>query len=89
MSISRLPANLKSPRRISQLDETEYPFEIKEDGEIIKAEMTNERIPTPNIPQTGDDTNLGFFIGLGAIALGGLVATIIMYAKRKKDDDDE
>jgi LPXTG-motif cell wall-anchored protein len=72
-----------------QLDETEYPFEIKEDGEIIKAEMTNERIPTPDIPQTGDDTNLGFFIGLGAIALGGLVATIIVYVKRKKDDDDE
>ena len=72
-----------------QPDETEYPFEIKEDGEIIKAEMTNERIPTPDIPQTGDDTNLGFFIGLGAIALGGLVASVIMYIKRKKDDDDE
>ena len=72
-----------------QPDETEYPFEIKEDGEIIKAEMTNERIPTPDIPQTGDDTNLGFFIGLAAIALGGLVASVIMYIKRKKDDDDE
>ena len=72
-----------------QPDETEYPFEIKEGGEIIKAEMTNERIPTPDIPQTGDDTNLGFFIGLGAIALGGLVASVIMYIKRKKDDDDE
>ena len=70
-------------------DETEYPFEIKEDGEIIKAEMTNEKIPTPDIPQTGDDTNLGFFIGLGAIALGGLVASVIMYIKRKKDDDNE
>ena len=72
-----------------QPDETQYPFEIKEDGEIIKAEMTNERIPTPDIPQTGDDTNLGFFIGLGAIALGGLVASVIMYIKRKKDDDNE
>lgn len=72
-----------------QPDETEYPFEIKEDGEIIKAEMTNERIPTPDIPQTGDDTNLGFFIGLGAIALGGLVASVIMYIKHKKDDDNE
>lgn len=67
-----------------QPDETEYPFEIKEDGETIKAEMTNERIPTPDIPQTGDDTNLGFFIGLGAIALGGLVASVIMYIKRKR-----
>ena len=67
----------------------EYPFEITEDGQIVKASVTNEKIPVPDIPQTGDDTNLGFFIGLGAIALGGLVASVIMYIKRKKDDDDE
>lgn len=72
-----------------QPDETEYPFEIKEDGEIIKAEMTNERIPTPEIPQTGDDNNLGFWIGLGAVALGAMIALMIIQIKRKKDDDDE
>lgn len=72
-----------------QPDDMEYPFEITEDGQIIKAEMTNERIPVPEVPQTGDNSNLGFWIGLGAIALGGLVACGIMYFKRKKDDDDE
>lgn len=72
-----------------QPDNTEYPFEITEDGQIIKAEMTNEKIPVPEVPQTGDNSNLGFWIGLGAIALGGLVACGIMYFKRKKDDDDE
>ncbi len=67
----------------------EYPFEIKEDGQIIKAAMTNEKIPVPDSPQTGDNSNLGFWIGLCAIALGGLVATAIIGIKRKKDDEDE
>lgn len=66
----------------------EYPFEITEDGQIVKASMTNEKIPTPDIPQTGDNSNLGFWIGLGTIALGGLVATVIIGMKRKKDDED-
>ena len=65
-----------------------HPFEITEDGQIIKACVTNEKIPVPDIPQTGDNSNLGFWIGLGAIALGGLVATIIIGIKRKKDDED-
>ncbi len=67
----------------------EYPFEIKEDGQIIKAEMTNEKIPVPDVPQTGDDSNLGFWIGLAAIALGGLIATAFIAIKRKKDDDED
>lgn len=51
--------------------------------------MTNEKIPVPEVPQTGDESNLGFWIGLGAIALGGLVSCGIMYFKKKKDDDSE
>ena len=66
----------------------EYPFEITEDGQIIKASLTNEKIPVPEIPQTGDNSNLGFWIGLGAIALGGLIATVVIGIKRKKDDED-
>ena len=45
--------------------------------------------PKPDIPQTGDNYHLGFWIGLGSVALGGVIACIIMYAKRKKDEDDE
>lgn len=67
----------------------ENHFEIKEDGQIIKAEMTNEKIPVPDSPQTGDNSNLGFWIGLAAIVLGGLVATVIIGFKRKKEDEDE
>ena len=66
----------------------EYPFEITEDGQLVKASVTNEKIPVPDIPQTGDNSNLGFWIGLGAIALGGLIATAVIAIKRKKDDED-
>lgn len=45
--------------------------------------------PKPDIPQTGDNSNPGFWIGLGSVALGGVIACIIMYCKRKKDEDDE
>lgn len=64
-----------------------YPFEIKEDGEIVKAAMTNERIP--EVPQTGDESNIGFWIGLAAVALGGVIATAIVLIKKKKDDENE
>ena len=50
--------------------------------------MTNEKIPVPEVPQTGDNSNLGFWIGLCAIALGGLISTVIIAVKRKKDDED-
>ena len=68
------------------LDTTPHAFAITEDGQIIKAEMTNERIPTPEIPQTGDSSNLTLWLGLGGIALGGLAACGILYFKRKKDE---
>ena len=44
--------------------------------------------PKPDIPQTGDNSNLGFWIGLGSVALGGVIACIIMHCKRKKDEDE-
>ena len=45
--------------------------------------------PKPDIPQTGDNSILGIWLGLGSVALGGVIACIIMYCKRKKDEDDE
>ena len=68
------------------LDDKEYPFEIKENGQIIKAEMKNELIPLS--PKTGDETATGFWMGLGAIALGGIISTGIVCVKRKKADDE-
>lgn len=44
--------------------------------------------PEPEKPQTGDNSNLGFYIGLGSVAVGGLIAFLIIKLK-KKDEDDE
>lgn len=44
--------------------------------------------PEPEKPQTGDNSNIGFWIGLCAVALGGLVSVVIIKIK-KKDEDDE
>ena len=44
--------------------------------------------PEPEKPQTGDNSNIGFWIGLGAVALGGLVSVVIIKIK-KKDENDE
>lgn len=67
----------------------EHTFEITENGQIIKASVTNEKIPVPDIPQTGDNSMLGFWIGLAAIALGGLISFVIVGIKRKKEDDED
>lgn len=56
--------------------------DIEDGGQTVKLIP-----PTPDVPQTGDNSNLGFWIGLGAVALGGLVSVGIMAIKRKKDDD--
>lgn len=58
--------------------------DIEDEGQTVKLTP-----PVPDIPQTGDESNLGFWIGLGGIALGGLISCAIIYFKKKKDDDNE
>lgn len=62
-----------------ELDDAEYPFEIKENGEIIKAVMTNEKTW---IPQTGDESSLGIWVAIAAAAALGLIATGAVYRKK-------
>lgn len=45
--------------------------------------------PTSDVPQTGDEGKLGFWIGVCAIAIGGLISMVICYFKKKKDDESE
>lgn len=54
--------------------------DIKDKGQTVTIKP-----PVPQIPQTGDCSMKGFFIGIGAIALGGLISLIII--KKKKDED--
>ena len=67
-------------------DETEIA--VHADIEDKDQTVTIHPQPEPEKPQTGDNSNLGFFIGLGSVALGGLVAFLIIKF-RKKDEDDE
>ncbi len=68
-----------------RMDTTPHEFEITEDGQIVKAVMTNERKPSPVIetPATGDIPLNGFWIGLCAVVLGGGIALIIIKVKNK------
>lgn len=69
------------------LDTTLHAFSISEDGQIVKAEMANGRIPEkPETPKTGDGSSLTLWLGLSGIALGGLAACGILYFKRKKNE---
>lgn len=67
-------------------DETEIA--VHADVDDKDQTVTIHPQPEPEKPQTGDNSNLGFWIGLGAVALGGLVSVVIIKLK-KKDEDDE
>ena len=54
-------------------------FEITEDGQIVKAQLKNKRIPVSVLPQTGDEATI-FIFGFGAIIS---LAGIIMLRKKK------
>ena len=72
------------------IDEREFPFEIKEDGKVVKATMTNEKIQEEKIttPKTGDDSNAWLWTALSAQAGAGMAGFGILAARkiRKKED---
>lgn len=61
--------------------------DIEDEGQTVKIIPPVPPVPVPENPKTGDNSNLGFWIGLAAIALGGLISTLIIGIKQKKDDD--
>lgn len=42
----------------------------------------------PHNPKTGDDRNIGTWIGLGGVGLGAAVAVLVLKLKMKKDEDE-
>ena len=75
-----------------EIDESEYAFEIKEDGQIVKATMTNEKIPEEVIttPKTGDDSRPGLWMALSALSGAGVAAFgILAFVKGKKKKEEE
>lgn len=70
-----------------QIDETAFPFEIKEDGEIIKCEMTNQKIPAETMPKKSDhspQTGDHFPFWIWIILLFSAVFVIFLAAYRHK-----
>lgn len=71
-----------------------HHIQIGENEQIIEITAVNDHVPETvlppilDIPQTGDDRNLGFWFGLGAVALGGILSAGIMAIKSKRDDED-
>lgn len=64
------------------IDTTPHEFEVTKDGEIIKAEMTNKKLP--DNPKTGDDVNIGTWVAVGVIALLSAGAVAFVTFKKKK-----
>lgn len=42
----------------------------------------------PHNPKTGDDRNIGIWIGLGGVGLGAGIASLLLKLKMKKDEDE-
>ena len=69
-----------------ELDETPMQFEIKEDGEVVKCEMTNKKIELPTtpdrtLPKTGDTTTITLWVLGMAVSI---TAFGILHYRRKK-----
>lgn len=71
-----------------QIDEKEYPFEIKEDGQIVKATMTNEKKPVEVIttPKTGDESNVGMWLGLAGLSAVGIAVFGTLWKRKDKKE---
>ncbi|MBC6679548.1 SpaA isopeptide-forming pilin-related protein [Zhenpiania hominis] len=70
-----------------QLNEEAHLFEIKEDGEIVRCEMTNKANPVVmgNTPQTGDGNKIGPLIG---ILLLSLIALFFAALTKRRDVEE-
>lgn len=61
--------------------------DIDDEGQTVKINVPAPE--KPSTPKTGDERNYDFWIGLGCIAVGGIVAGVILKIKSKKDEDNE
>ena len=69
------------------LDENSYPFTIKENGEIVKCEMTNQKIPEQTTPYTGD--NHSDLLAWIMIGLSLAIGSVLFICKKKKGGKNE
>lgn len=53
------------------------------ENETLTVNMHNEK-DTPDVPQTGDNTNLPLMLGLMLASLAGLVATLLFSRRERR-----
>ncbi|WP_207948946.1 SpaA isopeptide-forming pilin-related protein [Erysipelothrix anatis] len=70
-----------------QIDETPIPFEIKNDGEVVKCEMKNKQIPKATLPKTGEDSSIKLYVA-GVLVSLGAIAMLHYKRKTKKLNND-
>jgi hypothetical protein len=81
------------------LDTHTHTLLLSKDGEVYELGLVNMLKPvsaaTPapekpiaHVPKTGDDTHVGFYIGLIAAAAGGIIAVIIVRRKNRLGGDE-
>lgn len=57
--------------------------DINDDGQTVTIKPY-----IPHNPKTGDDRNIGAWIGLGGVGLGAAVAVLVLKLKMRKDEDE-
>ena len=57
--------------------------DINDDGQTVTIKPY-----IPHNPKTGDDRNIGIWIGLGGVGLGAAVAALVLKLKMRKDEDE-
>ena len=68
-----------------QLSEAVFTFDITENGKTIELSAVNEKIPpTPDSPQTGNNSNLDLWLVIMVASLGALV---LLTLRRKHTDN--
>ena len=80
----------RNPATGYQLSNEKVYFEIKENGEIVKAEMTNEQIEKVKVPDTQkDQSDFGNIVSLVVIvaAIGVLIYGEVRNKKNKSKKD--
>ena len=58
-----------------------HEFSVTEDGQVISVVVENE--PVPDIPQTGDNSNLPLWYTLMAVS-GASIVGLLFYGKKRK-----
>jgi uncharacterized surface anchored protein len=70
------------------IDTTPHEFEITENGQIVKAEMTDKKEPVPDNPKTGEDDHR-LLTALFIASAGTIAGTVTIACLRKRKDEDE